>query len=96
MMTELLVAAAGSVAFVIGRISARRALPAALEPRCTGYRALVLDQKTNKPSKTYVTFDDCKGLRSPTCMDGRCTLHCREMCKCDAPNDPEFIGRRRS
>ena len=94
MMTEILVAAAGSIAFVIGRLSVRRT-SAAVEPRCTGYRAYVLDEKTGRSSKTYFMHDDCKSLRSPTCMDGRCTLHCRDMCRCDAPNDPEFIGRRR-
>ena len=83
MMTELLVAAAGSIAFVIGRISTRRRM--APEPRCTGYRDYLARIQT-----------DCRSLRSPTCMDGRCTFHCHELCKCDAPNEPEFIGRRRS
>lgn len=52
------------------------------EPRCTGYRAF--EVKNGKATFTYTTFTDCGGLRSSACLDGRCTLHCREMCKCGA------------
>lgn len=51
------------------------------EPTCTGYRAF--EMKNGRKTKTYATFTDCRGLRSPVCLDGRCSLHCREMCRCD-------------
>lgn len=39
--------------------------------------------------------NDCRGLRNVTCGDGRCTYHCRKMCKCEASNEPEYVGRPR-
>ncbi len=48
------------------------------EPICTGYNA---SEAGNL--KYYKTFTDCVALRSPTCLDGRCTYHCRDMCNCD-------------
>ena len=89
MIVEAVIAAGGLLAgWVLGRQAARRPK----EPTCTGYRAIHLDEK-GKPTRFYTSFSDCKATRSPTCMDGRCTMHCRESCKCDASNAPEFIGR---
>ena len=90
MVVEIVIAVVGlGAGWLFGRRGAARAPK---EPTCTGYRALVIDEK-GKPGRQYSTMNDCRGLRSPTCMDGRCTMHCRESCKCDASNAPEFIGR---
>ena len=28
---------------------------------------------------------DCGALRSHVCLDGRCSFHCNQMCKCASP-----------
>lgn len=45
------------------------------EPTCVGYAA------TTSAGDTW--YGDCEALRSPTCVDGRCSYHCGRMCKCD-------------
>ena len=80
----------GSIALVWGawigtKLQARTSRPTApAEPTCTGYNAWTVDAR-GKLSETYFPRTDCQSLRSPTCMDGRCTYHCRHMCHCDQP-----------
>lgn len=75
------------VGIAIGsRISRPKRQAVAKDDVCTGYQGL------NYP---HAIQKDCRSNRSPTCLDGRCTYHCANMCKCDASNDPEHIGRRR-
>lgn len=61
--------------------------PKSTEPTCTGYRSHVV-HSNGKVSNRYHTMTDCEALRSPTCMDGRCTLHCSELCACDKKHLP--------
>jgi hypothetical protein len=45
-----------------------------VEVTCTGYVS----------THNVGVRDDCKSRRNPTCIDGRCSYHCKQMCKCDA------------
>ncbi len=45
---------------------------------CTGY---ITEDCRDPKVKT-----DCEALRSVTCLDGRCTYHCKKMCNCDLPS----------
>ena len=84
MITEFLVASlcvSFMVGALVGKLFVRQATPQ--EPTCTGYRAFVR-LADGKWSTEYFSKDDCAALRSPTCMDGRCTLHCRESCRCES------------
>ncbi len=47
--------------------------PAPTEPVCSGYI----------PEGFVGCRQDCLAHRSVTCLDGRCTYHCKTMCRCD-------------
>lgn len=67
----------GAAAFGIGRVlgsRAKRGPDVADKPQCSGYRF--------GHGAVNIMRDDCTALRSPLCEDGRCTYHCRQMCKC--------------
>lgn len=42
--------------------------------RCVGYTDRLF----------YRMMLDCRAYRSKVCLDGRCVLHCRENCRCEA------------
>jgi len=68
-------AAVGIVMSLVSRLTARRTMkPDTDEKRCTGYRF-----GRGVVSKMH---DDCTALRAVNCVDGRCTYHCEQMCKC--------------
>lgn len=83
--------AALPLAFWLGR--RRRAAAIMEEPRCAGYEAMASGQgrEVRDTRGRFVKIKvamgelrtDCRALRSPMCMDGRCTFHCAAMCKCD-------------
>ena len=67
-------AALTPAAYFAGRfLRLARRVPLVTPPdHCVGYRR---DHSTSMQQ-------DCKALRSPTCIDGRCSFHCKDMCKC--------------
>ncbi len=72
----LIGAASGLFVSLISRITSRvtKDTGDAEEKRCTGYRF-----GRGVVSKMH---DDCTALRAVNCVDGRCTYHCEQMCKC--------------
>ena len=74
---DLLLAAAGGVAgggigsALLTHLLRRRPPP---EKTCTGYEKGAGGEQKH----------DCKAIRSAVCSDGRCALHCRGNCKCEA------------
>jgi len=92
-LLELAALVAGGVTtYAIARRARSRPPPAA--ERCVGYLA---DEKfESRSSGGHLTRaemrDDCNALRSPGCLDGRCSYHCNAMCRCCVPDHPTTRG----
>jgi hypothetical protein len=86
---EILIGAGAGALAMFGMLRSMRFLSrkeSRKEEVCAGYQG----------ANVYADMKhDCRALRSPLCGDGRCAFHCRAMCKCEASNEPEFIGRSR-
>lgn len=84
--------AAVPFAFWLGRKLKKPAIVVPVEapvdalPVCTGYLTGGRDNKGRFTSAKAHT--DCKALRSPICLDGRCSYHCNSHCRCDVVKHP--------
>ena len=70
-----------SLAYRIGR-GRKPVVRDAKEPTCTGAVASARDDRGRFVNAG--TFVECPALRSVVCSDGRCSYHCKQMCKCEA------------
>lgn len=84
-MVEIVLAGASvfsaGVGWIVGRSKTKdideTPPPEPEEKTCTGYR--------HGRGAVNVMKKDCYALRSHVCLDGRCTYHCSQMCKCATP-----------